>query len=109
MSLEESPDPVISNDDKLWAALAYIFPIVAPVLIFLMEEKRTRPFIRMHNAQALVAGLILIIISPLLIIATLGIGTLVYLINVYWAVRAYQGKEIEIPFVTQWVKDRGWA
>jgi uncharacterized protein len=106
---EEPQVPEITNDDKLWAALAYIFPIIAPVLIYLMEEKRERPFIRAHAAQALVSGIILVVISPILLIATLGIGLLAYLIMVYWAFQAYHGRDIEIPFITQWVKDKGWV
>jgi uncharacterized membrane protein len=106
---EEPQDPEITNDDKLWAALAYLFPVIAPILIYLMEEKRDRPFIHAHTAQALVSGVILVIISPILIIATLGIGFLAYLIMAYWAFQAYHGRIVEIPFVTQWVKEKGWA
>jgi uncharacterized membrane protein len=109
LNKEEPQDSEITNDDKLWASLAYLFPVVAPILIYLMEEKRERLFIRAHAAQALVSGIILVVISPILIIATLGIGLLVYLIMVYWAFQAYHGRDIEIPFVTRWVKEKGWA
>jgi uncharacterized membrane protein len=100
---------VITKDDKFWAAIAYLFPVLGPVLIFLMEEKRSRIFIREHNAQALISGIILSLIFPLLIIATLGIGSLAYLVMVYWAYKAYKGESIDIPWVTNWVQKKGWA
>ena len=54
-----SPD--VSSDDKLWAALAYVFSPLVPIVLMLMEDKKNRPFIRSHNAQALVLGIITII------------------------------------------------
>ena len=48
----------ITSDDKLWAALTYVFSPLVPIIIMLMESKKNRPFIRAHNAQALVLGII---------------------------------------------------
>ena len=56
----------VTSDDKLWAALAYVFSPIVPIIIMLMEDKKNRPFIKAHNAQALVLGVIMIVVVPIL-------------------------------------------
>ena len=53
----------VTSDDKLWAALAYVFSPLVPIILMLMEDKKNRPYIRANNAQALVLGIITIITS----------------------------------------------
>jgi uncharacterized membrane protein len=98
---DESMSP--SSDDKLWAALAYVFSPLIPIILMLMDEKKERPFIRAHNAQALVLGIITIVTSAFCI------GILVWLYSLYCAFQAYQGEEVEVPIVTNFVKGQGWA
>lgn len=109
MSNEEPMSDDVTSDDKLWAALAYVFAPLVPIIIMLIEDKKSRPFIRAHNAQALVAGLALVIIVPIIAIPTLGCGSLVWLVVFYWAYKAFQGEMIEIPVITDFVKNQGWA
>ncbi len=99
----------VTSDDKLWAALAYVFSPLVPIILFLMEDKKNRPFIRAHNAQALVLGIVMIIVVPILATVTFGCGSIVWFIMLYWAYQAYQGKLITIPVVTDLVKNQGWA
>ena len=54
----------ITPDDKLWALLAYALSPLVPVIILLMEDKKNRPFIRAHNAQALAWGLVNLVADP---------------------------------------------
>ena len=35
-----------TDDDKLWALLAYVFSPLVPIIIFLMEDKKERPFLK---------------------------------------------------------------
>jgi len=56
--MSQEPMMEVTSDDKLWALLAYVLSPLVPVIILLMEDKKNRPFIRAHNAQALVWGLI---------------------------------------------------
>jgi len=101
----EPMSPEVTSDDKLWSALAYVFSPLIPIIIFLMEDKKERPFIRAHNAQALVAGILFIIISTV----TVGCGSILWLVMLWWAYKAYQGEEVEIPVVSNFVKGQGWA
>jgi len=93
----------VTSDDKLWAALAYAIPVLVPIIIMLMADKKDRPFIKAHNAQALILGIITAVTSSFCI------GFLVWFYQLYLAYQAYQGKTIEVPMITKLCKDQGWA
>jgi uncharacterized membrane protein len=100
----------VTSDDKLWALLAYLVSPIVPVIILLMEDKKNRPFIKAHNVQALIVGLInagLVFLAWLIIPICLNVVISIYLI--YCAIQAYQGKLINIPVITDFVKGQGWA
>ena len=99
----------VTSDDKLWAALAYVFSPIVPIIIFLMEDKKNRPYLRAHNAQALVMGIVMIVLVPIIATITFGCGSIIWFIMLYWAYQAYQGKLVTIPVVTDLVKNQGWA
>jgi uncharacterized protein len=101
----------VTSDDKLWSLLAYVLTPIVPIIVLLMEDKKNRPFIKSHNAQALVVGIVN---------AILGIGLgwtlvlscvplIVWLVCIYWGIQAYNGKSVEIPVISNWVKSQGWA
>ncbi|MBN2500233.1 MAG: DUF4870 domain-containing protein [Anaerolineales bacterium] len=100
-----------SSDDKLWAALGYVFTPLIPIIILLLEDKKNRPFIRAHNAQALAWGVVFYLISSLLSFAVIGLCLIPigWLLQLWWAYKAYQGELIEIPVITNFVKGQGWA
>ena len=99
----------VTSDDKLWAALAYVFSPIVPIILMLMEDKKNRPFIKAHNAQALVLGILMVVVVPILATVTCGIGAIVWFIMLYWAYKAYQGQYVTIPIVTDFCKKQGWA
>jgi len=101
--------PEVTSDDRLFAALAYVFSPLVPVILLLMEDKKNRPFIRAHNAQALAIGIILIVVVPIIATFTLGCGALLWLIMLWWAYKAYKGEYVNIPVITDFVKNQGWA
>lgn len=98
-----------SGDDKLWAGLAYVFSPLIPIVLMLIEDKKNRPFIRAHNGQALVWGLLSLVIgtisTPLCGIP----GLIMWIVAIYWGWQAYQGQEVTIPVITDFVKGQGWA
>jgi uncharacterized membrane protein len=103
----------ITSDDKLWALLAYVLTPLVPIIIMLMEDKKNRPFIRAHNAQALVWGLFNVVVGSILsivLIFCLGAPTLlIWAVGAYWGIKAYQGEYVNIPVVSDFVKNQGWA
>ena len=99
----------VTSDDKLMVALAYIFAPLVPIILLLLEDKKNRPFIKAHNAQALVAGIILIIVVPIIAAFTFGCGAILWFIMLYWAYKGYKGEYVNIPVITDFVKNQGWA
>ena len=97
----------VTSDDKLWAALAYVFSPLVPIILMLMQDKKERPFIKAHLAQSLVLGIIVAILAVAL--TALCIGPFLWIIVLFPAYKAYQGNLIEIAVITNFVKQQGWA
>jgi uncharacterized protein len=101
----------VSSDDRLWVLFAYILTPLVPIIILLMEDKKNRPFIRAHNAQALAVGVINFILgialSWTLVLAC--VPLIIWLVCIYWGIQGYNGKFVEIPVVSNFVKNQGWA
>jgi uncharacterized membrane protein len=99
----------ITSDDRIWAAVSYLFSPLAPVCIHLMPEKRGRPFIRAHYPQAFVSGFILFLFGIPLAVFSLGCTAILWLVLPLWAYRAYCGEMIRIPFVSEYIQQKGWG
>lgn len=102
--MSQAPMSDITSDDKLWAMLCYLIPLIAIVVLF-MEDKKSRPYVKFSAVQSLVASLAISIISAV----TLGCGSILAFALLYWAYLAYQGQDIRIPVVTDFIKNQGWA
>ena len=94
----------ITDDDKLWAMLSYLIPLIAIVVLF-MEDKKARPYIKFSAIQSLIATVVLSILSTV----TCGFGSVLFLVMLYWAYQAYQGQDIRIPVITDFIHNQGWA
>lgn len=102
----------VTDDDRLWALLAYLLSPLVPIILLVWEDKKNRPFIRSHNMQALILGAVNVIVSsvlaPLFFIGCCtGIALGIY--QIYCGIQAYGGKPVVIPFLTDFVKNQGWA
>ncbi len=101
----------ITSDDKLWSLLAYIFSPIIPIVILLMPDKKSRPFIKAHNIQALIWGALYIILGSVL--SFIVIGCIIYPIGlgfaIWWGIKANRGEYVTIPVITNFVKNQGWA
>lgn len=93
-----------TSDDKLWAALSYAIPIVAIVVLF-MEDKKSRPYIKFNAIQSIAVTIVLSVIASV----TLGCGSILFLILFWWAYQAYQGQDVKIPVITDFIHNQGWA
>jgi uncharacterized membrane protein len=102
----------VTSDDKLWAALAYFFsPFVPLIIMFAMPDKKDRPFIKAHNAQALVLGALNWIVAFFLswLVIPVCLNIILGLYQLFCTIKAYQGETISIPVVTDFCKNQGWA
>jgi uncharacterized membrane protein len=115
----------LNDNDKLFAALSYVFWPVA-VIVLLSETNKTRPFQRHHAIQALAFGVAAFVVlfafvcidvvigqisgflGTLFSCLTLPVWLIPFGIAIWFAYRAYQGEQFEIPVVTEFVKGQGW-
>ena len=97
-----SPD--VTSDDKLWAALGYVIPLIAIVVLF-MEDKKNRPYVKFNAVQSLVATVVLSILTTI----TFGCGGILFLVMLWWAYQAYQGQDVKIPMISDFIRNQGWA
>jgi uncharacterized membrane protein len=99
----------VTQDDKLWALLSWLIWPIALVAL-LMEDKKSRPFIRYNAVQSLalavVSWVLSAVLSFIIIGCVIGVAWLVYVIIL--AIQSYQGKWVTIPFLTDFCKKQGW-
>lgn len=106
-------DMELTSDDKLWAMLAYM-PVVGwiiAIVALLMEDKKSRPFIKFHSIQALILGLINGVVSGALSVVLVGIctGIALAIYMIYIGYQAYQGISTPVPVISDFIKKQGWA
>ena len=111
--MSQAPVSDLTSDDKLWALLAYL-PFVGwiiAIVALLMEDKKSRPFIKFHSVQALalaiINGVVAGILAAVIIGVCTGIAGAIYML--YIGYKAYQGETVKVPFVTDFIKNQGWA
>lgn len=109
--MAQIPASDISSDDKLWALLSYILTPIVPIIVLLMEDKKSRPFIKAHAMQALIFGIAYTLIGGITSAFFIGLCILPlgFIASIYWGVKAYQGNYVNIPVITNFCKQQGWA
>ncbi len=125
--MAEVPAPEITDNDRLLAAIAYPIPLVA-LIILLVEDMRGRAFQKYHAVQALTYAVAVFVVFVALFCvqvattAVLDIGVIRFLLNclclgiylipflgaLWFAYQAYQGEYLEIPVLTDLLKQQGW-
>jgi uncharacterized membrane protein len=96
----------ITSDDKLWALLSWIFWPVAIVML-LMDDKKSRPFIK-YNA---VLSLCLSVVAWGSSIIGIGLclGPLAFIYSIVLGIQSYQGQWVNVPVVTDFAKKQNWV
>ncbi len=117
------PADDINDNDRLMGLLAYIFGILVPLIILFSEENKNRPFQRYHAIQSLGLSAAVVIYEVVAcvvvtILATISAGILAaclwilfvlpFVPIIMYGIKAYQGEYVEIPVVTDFMKQQGW-
>jgi uncharacterized membrane protein len=99
-----------TSDDRLWVMLGYIFSPIVPIIVLLMQDKKDRPFIKAHNMQALILGVVEWVINFALSFVVIGCITSVItlVINIYLGLKANKGETFDIPVISNFVRQQGW-
>lgn len=121
-------DPDATNDDRVMAALAYISQLILPlgfilpVIILISEASKQRPFQRYHAVQSLALGTILWTLGLIYMLSWVTVGWIamlclclllplsiaLWLLPLYYAMLAYNGKRFRIIGLTQFLEDQRW-
>lgn len=121
-------DPEATDDDRTMAALTYashlIFPLglVLPIIVLISETSKKRPFQRYHAVQALALSAILSTVSFIYAMSWITVGWIailclclvaplfiaLWLLPLYYAMLAYNGKRFRIRGLTQFLEDQRW-
>jgi uncharacterized membrane protein len=108
---EQPLNPEITSDDKIWAALGYPISPLA-IIALLMEDKKARPFIKYHAVQSIAFNIVLYVLIAIISVVTFGIGAicapLLWLVVLWPAINAYQGKYLVIPVITNFLQKQNW-
>jgi uncharacterized membrane protein len=109
---QQPVNPDITSDDKLWAALGYPIFIIALIMLF-VEGKKDRPFIKFHAVQSLAFNVVIWVVAIILSAVTLGFGAIcvpvLWLVLLWPAIVSYQGKYVEIPVITNFIRKQHWV
>ncbi len=101
----------ITSDDKLWALLSWLIAPIVPIIVLLMEDKKSRPFIKYHAIHGLIWSLIVYILGTILSFVVVGVCVFAvgFGFSIYWAIKSYQGEIVKVPLLTDFVKNQGWV
>ncbi|MEZ4767366.1 MAG: DUF4870 domain-containing protein [Caldilineales bacterium] len=121
-------DPDATNDDRVMAALAYatqlILPFIVPIIILISETSKRRPFQRYHAIQSIAVAVVIYGLELALVMsASVAVASFIlwlclcflvpamialWLLPLYYAILAYNGKRFRIPGLTQFLQDQRW-
>jgi len=116
--------PEVTENDKLMAALGYLFTPLVPIIILLIEDMKNRAYPRYHALQSLgffVAAwiayeVVAFIVFTICSLVTLGFGAfclwviffLPLIPQLYYTYVAYTGKYFDIPVITNFMVQQKW-
>ena len=93
----------LTQEDKLWSLLSYIFCPLVGIIVLLIEDKKNRPFIKYNAVVSIVLGVLGVLLSWACI------GILIWIYAIYMGVKSYQGEWVEVPMVSDFVRNQGWV
>ena len=102
----------MDSNDKLLAALSYPIPIIG-IVILLSDTMKAKPFLKFHAVQSILFNVVIYVIYFVASFVTFGFGAicfpLFFLATLWPAYKAYQGEMVEIPVLTNFIKNQGWV
>lgn len=95
----------IGDDEKMWGALSQLVPIIGLAVVFALDEQKNKPYVRYHAVNSVMVT----ILGTVLTIVSCGLGGTVWaLATLFLAWKAYEGNVFEVPFVSQFLLDKGY-
>jgi hypothetical protein len=91
----------LTLEDKQWALLSYLVPPLTGLMILFIKEKAEKPVLMYHALVSIALGAlgtVLFCVYPL-----------IWFYCLYLGLSAYQGREITVPYLSDWIKEQGWV
>jgi len=125
-ALPFSTEPPLTENEKLLAGLSWVsqvlVPGVLPVILLLTDESKRSAFVKRHAVQSLalmvaavayeiVAAIVFGIATAVVPCASCGLWVLFLLPLVplvYYGIKAFQGQDVEIPYLSKLLRDNRW-
>ncbi len=95
----------ITQDDKLWALLSWLLWPVAIVML-LMDDKKSRPFIKYNAVLSLAFAVVLYVLGTITAGCLLVVGGIYAIVL---AIQSFQGQWVTVPLLTDFVKKQHWV
>ncbi|MGI6381399.1 MAG: DUF4870 domain-containing protein [Anaerolineae bacterium] len=106
-----------TDDEKLWSLLSYLTGGLIGLIMLLTDKGKQSQFIR-HNAITSL-GLVVTWIAAWIVVAILsiipGVACIAWIIlfvpaafYIYYGIQAYQGKDVEVPYLSEFMRKQGW-
>jgi uncharacterized membrane protein len=110
-AIPPTPASDVTSDDRIWVILCLLFTPLIPIITLFLDEKKNRPFVKYHYIPALILGVVEIIaVSILSLIPIVRMFTwLIWIINIFYAIKANSGNNVDIPYITEFSKKQGWS
>jgi uncharacterized protein len=103
---QQSMNSDLTQDDKLWSLLSWIFWPVA-LVVLLIDDKKNRPFIKYNAVQSL--SMSVVAWGSSIIGIGVCLGPLAFIYSIVLGVQSFQGTWVKIPWLTDFVKKQNWA
>ena len=102
--------PSSDSNAKLMALLAYIIAPIGGIIILVSDNMKNDPVLRKHAVQSIAYAVVEIVLAIILTVTVIlaCLAWVPYVPLIIWGIQAYQGKEINIPVVTDFCKKQGW-
>lgn len=128
LATDSEYDPDATSDDRVMAALAYatqlILPFIVPIIILISATSKRRPFQRYHAIQSIAVAVVIYGLELALVMAaSVSVASIIlwlclcflipamimlWLLPLYYAILAYNGKRFRVPGLTQFLQDQRW-
>jgi uncharacterized protein len=95
----------VSQDDKLWSLLSWLLWPVA-IIVLLMDDKKSRPFIKYNAVLSLAFTVVLYVVGTLTAGCLLVVGGIYAIVL---AIQSFQGQWVKVPVLTDFIKKQNWV
>ncbi|HQV29242.1 MAG TPA: hypothetical protein PLG23_09995 [Thermoflexales bacterium] len=101
--------PADSNQ-KLYRLLTYLLSPIMPIIVLVSDSMKKDPVLKKDAVQSLAYAVVAFVISIILTVTVIlaCLAPVLFIPTIIWAIQSYQGKDINIPVITDFCKKQNW-